>query len=488
MEAKRQDSEKANETNTVNSQEDGDKDYDKVADKRLAKRIAWLMIPLLSTLQALDLINSFTLNYSSVLGLFNDINLTNEEFGLAGSFTFIGMLVTQILNQYFFQRFPIAKYYGVMVFCWGVTSACTALASNFYQLAILRFFVGVFQGCNLIAHFLIIGMFFRRNEQTLWVTIMIASNYTGMALSGLLGYAVGFMDGFAHMHAWKWLMIIFGSITGILGVFVFVLLPDTPHSRWLRLSGEEIELMNSRIRDNGTVKTEKMNFAHIKESLVDIRFYCYMIAGILNTMPIACTTQFSSQLIKLMGFSNLHSVLLNIPIAVTTILLIFFALYLNQRFQQSYYIFIFLSLISMVGILLLCVLPEGPAELIGIFLSSTAPGAVIFQAIIVNNIIGYTKRVFFLGTAAAFYTAGNAVGPIIIGSTNAQEHYYPALIAFIIFIGSGCSLMFFIRQMNVRDNNKRDKLERQGQLPPLPARREELDWTDGMDLHFRYRL
>ncbi|KAI9249723.1 major facilitator superfamily domain-containing protein, partial [Phascolomyces articulosus] len=428
------------------------------------------------------------LNYSAVLGLFSDISLTNQEFGLLGSFTFIGMLVTQVLNQYFFQLFPIAKYYGIMTICWGIVVGCTALASNFYQLATLRFFVGLFQGCNMIVAYLIISIFYRRNEQMLWVTVMMISNFTGMAVSGLLGYAIGFMDGFAHIRAWKWLMIIFGPITGICGIIIFVFLPDTPHSRWLQLTTEEEELMNSRIRDNGTVKTKKINFSHIMESLTDARFYCYVLASFFAAAPVACTTQFSSQLIQLMGFSNLHSVLLNIPTAISTILLIFLALYLTQRFQQNYYIIIFLSLTTVLGILLLCVLPEGPVQLIGIYLSSPAPGAVVFQAIVVTNVMGYTKRVFYLGTTSSFFTFGNVAGPIIMGSAGAQEHYYPALVTFIVFLVLSSCLMFITRQINVQDNCKREEMERQGQIPPPPARREELDWTDGMDLHFRYQL
>lgn len=146
-------------------------------------------------------------------------------------------------------------------------------------------------------------MFYRRDEQVFWITIMMVFNFVGMACSGLFSYAIGYMDGVANLHAWKWLMIIFGALTSLWGMVIFIFLPDIPKSRWFRLTEQEKELMDSRIRENGTVKMTKVNFEHVKEAVKDIQYYCYLIVCLFLTTSVACSTQFSSQLIKSMGFS-----------------------------------------------------------------------------------------------------------------------------------------------------------------------------------------
>ncbi|KAG2221855.1 hypothetical protein INT45_003569, partial [Circinella minor] len=458
-----------------------DDTYDKEADQKLARKITMATIPLLSIIQILQFIDKFILNYSAVLGLLEDTKMTTEEFGFSGSFFFIGQIITQLPNQYFLQRFPVSKYFGFMSICWGISVGCTASASNFPQIAALRFLVGFFEGCSLSA------MFYRRNEQVFWITIMMVFNFVGMACSGLFSYAIGHMDGIANLHAWKWLMIIFGGLTSLCGIIVFIFLPDTSKSRWFRLTEQEKELMDSRIRENGTVKKNQVNFDHIKEAMKDIRFYCYSIISFFLTIPAACSTQFSSQLIKSMGFSNLQSVVMNVPIAVTTIMILFISLYIIQQFNQIYYTMILLTLITMLGILLLCVLPSGPIQLMGIFLSSPAPAAVILEASYINNVIGYTKRVFYLGTLSATYSAGHIIGPIIMGHST-PPHYYSGLISFIVILGIACFFMLIIRWINKRENNKRQIMEEKGELSSVETRREELDLTDGMDLRFRYRL
>ena len=178
---------------------------------------------------------------------------------------------------------------------------------------------------------------------------------------------------------------------------------------------------------------------------------------------------------------------MNVPIAVTTIMILFISLYIVQRFNQIYYTMVLLTWITMLGILLLCVLPIGPIQLIGIFLSSPAPAAVILEASYINNVIGYTKRIFYLGTLSATYSAGHIIGPIMMGHSS-PPHYYSGLISFIVILGIASLFMLIIRRINKRENNKRQKMEEKGELPSLESRREELDFTDGMDLRFRYRL
>ena len=177
---------------------------------------------------------------------------------------------------------------------------------------------------------------------------------------------------------------------------------------------------------------------------------------------------------------------MNVPIAVTTIIIMFISLYLIHQIGQIYYTMILLTSITMLGMLLLCILPVGPVQLVGIFFSSPAPAAVILEACFINNVVGYTKRVFYLGTLVAIYSIGNIIGPIIMGHSTAP-HYYSALVSFIVVLGMSCCFMFAIRSLNKRENNNRQRMEEKGQLPPIPVdrRREELDWTDGMDLRFR---
>ncbi|KAI8138304.1 major facilitator superfamily domain-containing protein [Fennellomyces sp. T-0311] len=474
-------------TATEKMNEEGCHENEKKADRRLARKIAWATMPYFCAVYCIQFIDKFILNYSAVLGLLEDIHLTGTQFSWAGSIFFVGFVGIQIFNQYFLQRVPIAKYLGALTIFWGISVGCTALVSNFPQLAGLRFLVGFFEGSTYTCICLLIGMFFRRKEQVLWLGVLMMVNFVGMAVSGLFGYAIGYMDGLQGLSAWQWLMIIWGSVTTLLGITLFLFLPDTTKSRFFRLTPQEDRLMDERIRDNATVRSDKISFAHIREAIKEPQYYCYIIANTLMSLKIACSTTFSSQMIRGMGFSNLNSVLLNIPIAVVTMLLIALGLYLNRRFQQLFYVIILLTFITLTGLILLCALPNGPIQLLGIYLCNPAPASTIVQASVVNNVVGYTKKTFYLGSLMACYSLGNFIGPLMMLEREAPR-YYSGLTGFIIADVVCCCLYVTIRWIYRRENLRRQKMDRDGMLPPIPENREELDLTDREDLHFYYRL
>ncbi|KAI9488689.1 major facilitator superfamily domain-containing protein [Zychaea mexicana] len=464
-----------------------DDEYDKEADQRLSRKISWALFPILMGVTVIQFIDKFALNYSAVLGLYEDVDLTGTQFSLSSAIFFIGLMVVQIPNIYLFQRLPIAKYFGTFTVFWGISVGCTALVTDYPQLLALRFLIGFFESTSLCSGYLLVSIFYRRHEQVFWLGVLMAANFIGMSTSGLFGYAIGYMDGLAGMRAWKWLMIIWGSITVLFGILLFVFLPDTPYSRWFRLSEQEKKLMDARLLENGTVVTHRINLDHIKESLRDPRYYCYILITMLFVLQVACSTTFSSQMIHSMGFSQLNSVLLNVPIGVATILLIYLAIFLNRYFQQFCFVIIIMLAITMTGLILMCVVPLGPAQMAGIILSNPAPCSVVIEACILNNISGFTKRTFFMTSFLIAYSMGNFIGPIMLLAREAPR-YYSGLIGYLVADLIVCGLLLVVRYLNKRENKRRDTLQDQGQMPPKTENRQELDWTDGMDLHFRYRL
>ncbi|KAI8138305.1 major facilitator superfamily domain-containing protein [Fennellomyces sp. T-0311] len=451
----------------------------KQADRRLARKIAWATIPLLSILCGIQFIDKFVLNYSAVLGLYDDVDgLTGSQFSLTNSLFFAGYLTM--------QRVPIAKYLGVLTVFWGVAVGCTALVTRFAHLAVMRVLVGIFEGVVPVS-FVLLSMLFRRDEQLFWLSMLFAANYVGMATSGLLGYAIGHMDGLGGLRAWKWLMIIWGSITALLGLALVIFLPDTPKSRWFRLTPQEEQLMDDRIRNNATIKTKRMKFYQIQEALKEPRYYLFVFAGFLTNLQTTTSTTFSAQIIRGMGFSNLNAVLLNVPLGVATAFFLFLSVYLNYRFNELMYIAACISLLSTIAMILLCVLPSGPIQLLGIYISAPAVPLILIEAAVIINVIGFTKKSFYVGSTMVGYSIAQFAGPLLMLEKEAPR-YYSGLIVFIVANTLCCCCFLAIRWSYKRENTRRKKLEQEGTSTPPPDNRQELDLTDGEDLHFYYRL
>ncbi|KAI7859823.1 major facilitator superfamily domain-containing protein [Circinella umbellata] len=455
------------------------------AEKKLVRKINYTFMPLVILILFVQFVDKSTLTISALFGIYEDTGITHDEFGWLGSIFYMGYLAIQIPNQYFLQRVSISKYLGIILLVWGVTLACTALGNNFSQLAAMRFLLGFFEGCTYPAIFLLISTHYRKSEQVVWFGTMFATNAASIIIGSLMGYGVGNMDGHLGIRAWKWSMIIFGIITFFLGIPFFLFLADKPKSRWFRLTEEEEKIVETRTRDNAVVQNHDIKRSHIIEALKEPRLYCFFFISLFLNLQNGAITTFASQIIASMGFSPLTSVLLNLPYGAAIMLLVGIFTYLSHKLNDIGYVAMASCVPPIFGAILLLVIPIGPVQLLGLYLSSTSPTYILLQTYISNNVGGYTKKIFYTSANIVAFCLGNFVGPLMMVSIQAPR-YIGAQIGFAVadFL---CILMFFyVRWSSARENKRRQKLKDEGMITRQD--KELQDKTDKEDLTFMYRL
>ncbi|KAI8149504.1 major facilitator superfamily domain-containing protein [Fennellomyces sp. T-0311] len=447
-------------------------------EKRVVRKINVALIPLF--------VDKSTLSYAAVMGIYEDTGITGSQFSWLGSIFYVGYLAFQIPNNYLMQRLPLSKYLGAILVVWGIGLACTALGKNFAQLAGLRFLLGFWEGSTYAAVFLLIATVYRRSEQVVWFGTMFICNAISIAVGGLIGYGIGFMQGLGNLSAWQWAMIIWGSVTTLLGIIFFIFLPDKAKSRWFRLTPEEEKIVDERTRDNAVVANKEFKVAHVYEALKEPRFYCYLLISCFLNLQNGAVTIFANQIIVDMGFSSLDSVLLNIPNGVATVILLGCAMFLSKRYDAVGIVGFIFCIIPMVGALLLCTIPSGGVKLIGLYLSATSPPYVMLQTSISGNVAGYTKKIFYTSGNLVAYCIGNFVGPLMMVE-HEKPRYIGGLSGYIVADLLSSLLFLIVRWLHFRKNTEREQLLKDGRMPPIPKNREELDLTDVEDLNFTYR-
>jgi MFS family permease len=98
------------------------------------------------------------------------------------------------------------------------------------------------------------------------------------SLGGLLAYGIGFMDGTSGQSGWRWILIIEGLPTIVLGVVVYWWLADSPETAWY-LNDEERALMHKRKqRQVGyTNDADKYHKKDVYDGLKDWKIWAFCI-------------------------------------------------------------------------------------------------------------------------------------------------------------------------------------------------------------------
>lgn len=422
---------------------------------RLVRKLDFIYVmPFVAVINFLQFFDKSALNYAVAMGIKADLNIVGDQFSWLGSIFYLGFLLFQVPSTFFIQKFPLSKYVGTIIVLWGLVLLLTFKSQNFSQIAGLRFLLGFFEAGIYPSCVMLISALYRRSEQAGRIGIIYMCNGVAMILGGLISYGIAKLN--THgLKPWQWIMIILGIVTIIFGFFCFFLMVDNPRSKVLNLSEEEMKIVEQRTLDNAVVKTKDFKMSHIYESLKESRFYALNLISLLITLQNSALSNFNTTITLGFGFTSLQSILLTIPSGAATCVYIIIAVYFNRRYGQSLIIASLCLCLSILGLILLVVIPEQKVKLVGLVMVwAYCASFVLLLTVVANNVSGYTKKVFYSSSIMITYTLGNFIGPFMMVAKQAPL-YVGGMIGYMV-ANLLCILLFlYIRWVLVRENRRR---------------------------------
>ncbi|KAG2417581.1 hypothetical protein HFD88_008800 [Aspergillus terreus] len=470
-------------------------EIDPAESKRLVRKIDLMILPYLAVCYAFYYIDKTTLSYAAIFGINEDLGLSGDHYSWLSSIFYFGFLVWALPTNLLMQRFPVGKYLGANIFIWGFFLMLQAAAKNFVQLAVLRVISGAAEACADPAFMLITSMWYTRRQQPIRIGLWYTANGLGIALGGLLGYAIGQIKG--ALPSWKYEFLIIGALCAAWGIVISVFLPDSPVTA-RNLSSREKRLAVERLRDNQTgVENKTLKPAQVWEAFLDWKVWVFLLLGLSGNIPNGGISNFGTLIIKGFGFSTLVTTLMQIPYGAFIALMILFSIWLNDRLPPNNrcLVTVLFLLPNVAGSFGLCFLSHSNqvGRLICYYLTGSYNASfVLILSILTANTAGHTKKVvtnamIFLGVCA-----GNIAGPFFYKESQAPQ--YPLGIwSMIVSHFVEIALVLALRVALAMENRRRDSLQGIG---PDGAGEEARQWemdrtafsdlTDKENLNFRY--
>jgi predicted MFS family arabinose efflux permease len=92
---------------------------------------------------AISYLDRNALSNARVQGIEEDLGMKGSQFNTAISVFFAGYLTLQIPSNLILTRVRPSFYLPGCMAAWGIVSGCTAAATDFNHLVVIRFFLGV---------------------------------------------------------------------------------------------------------------------------------------------------------------------------------------------------------------------------------------------------------------------------------------------------------------------------------------------------------
>ncbi|KAH7245288.1 major facilitator superfamily domain-containing protein [Fusarium tricinctum] len=454
--------------------------------RKVLKRIDLCLMPLLLVSYTLQFLDKQSLNFASIMGIIDDLDLVGSRYSWCSSAFYFGYLCFSYPASFLMVRLPLGKYLTASSFAWAIILCCHATVQTFPGLLVARFFLGVAEASISPGFSLITGMWYTREEQPFRHGIWFLGNAIATMLGGLLAYGIAQIGG--PLAAWRWLFIIFGLITLVWAIVLAIFLPDTPENARFLTEQQRIDAVD-RIRNNQTgMKNNNFKWEQVREVIKDPNVLLLMVFQLTFSIPNGAHTTFSSLVMAGFGFNRLQVYLLNMPMGA---ILAFFALgstYLCSRYSGYRTIIgACLSLISLTGSLLVRYGPNQGSQLFGLWIFvAFAAGFPISLSMVASNVAGFTKKSVASAMMFMAYTAGNIIGPFLFFPSEAPE-YSSGFLATTICFGVSTLTMLVLRFTLIRENKRRDELQQINASAHNEDEHLEIsDVTDRKNLNFRY--
>lgn len=437
--------------------------------KRIVRRVDGYLVTMCGLTACVSLMDRTNISSAAIAGMNEALDLNVENrYSIVVLVFFITYVVGQVPATATVRKFGAKWFLSTLVLLWGATMIAFGFLHTWYQMTALRLLLGLFEGGFFPGIIFLLSTWYVRFELQkryagYYILGMVAS-----AFSGILAFGLTHMQGVGGLDGWRWIFIIEGILTCLVGFLCYPFLLDFPDyemksiHRFSPLSREECMFMMCRVQeDRGDSDTEPFDWSKFFGPALDLKIWAFALIFFANTAVCYSLAYFLPIILRQsMGFSTGASQCLVAPPYVLAALVMIVESWAGDRYHVRGPFIIFNSLVAICGLALMGYGPSDVAQYIGCFLvtaggNSSIPSVLTYQA---NNIRGQWGRAFSSATIVGFGGIGGILGGVVFRTQDAPR-YLPGiwtsigLMILVIGLVVVMSVMFHVK------NKKADRGE-----------------------------
>ncbi|CAA7268074.1 unnamed protein product [Cyclocybe aegerita] len=299
-------------------------------EKKLVRKVDLrIMIWACVMFLALDLDRS-NISQANSDNLLPDLGLTTNDFNLGNTLFRLSFLSAELPSQL------VSKRIGPDVWV-----PCQFWLSGRSSFLACRFLLGFLQGGFIPDIVLYLSYFYTGPELPIRLAFFWLSNYISDILSAFLATGILRLRGVGGKEGWRYLFLIEGLMTLLVGIISFFLMPPGPTQTkaWFRPKGwftdrEEIIMVNRVLRDDPSKSDmhnrEGLNIKMIWKSIKDWRLWPVYALGLVHMMPVGPPQIYLTLSLRNLGFNTTETNLLVIPSVVIGATMLFLTAWFSE--------------------------------------------------------------------------------------------------------------------------------------------------------------
>lgn len=212
-------------------------------------------------------------------GLAEDLSLTGNRYQIAVSILFVTYILSELPSNLVLKKLRPSRWIAFITTGWGIVATLQGVVQSYGGLIATRLILGALEGGLFPGMAVYLTLFYTKRELALRIGYLFVSAALAGGLGGLLAFGIGNMDGVAGQRGWRWIFILEGIPTVILGISCWWLLADEPDTASYLTEEDKALMMVRKERQIGYTKAaDQMHKEDVVKGLKDWKVWIFSLA------------------------------------------------------------------------------------------------------------------------------------------------------------------------------------------------------------------
>ncbi|KAK4226842.1 major facilitator superfamily domain-containing protein [Podospora fimiseda] len=414
--------------------------------QRIRRKVDFRLCTIAGILSSLNLLDSGILSSAAVTSMLSDLSLDqNNRFSISIFIFTISSMIFQLPSTIAVRIVGPRPWFTFITFSFGIITLCTGFVKTWQQMIALRVLLGaamsgVFPGLSYL-----ISTWYPRKEQQLRFAFMQSGEVIILSTGSLVNYGLNRLDGNKGLEGWRWMFIVQGVCTCVIGILTYwwmVDFPENPEKSFRFLTAEESRIIAERIQnDRDDLLPQQFSLGKVLVHAKDVKVWAFACLFFLQNIVSTALAYFVPIILENgLGYSSNEAIILSAPPYYYAVVPVLISSWYADRFRLRGPIITFNAMCLITGFAVLGFAGNPGVRYFGIFLATGAYVAnwAALSAYQANNVVGYVvsgqrcmrvafaddvysqwKRVFTAAACTMFNGAGGIAGSYIVRNTEA---------------------------------------------------------------------
>ncbi|KAJ2984306.1 hypothetical protein NQ176_g47 [Zarea fungicola] len=262
-----------------------DVSIDTEIERQLLKKIDMRLLPILSLLYTMCLIDRTNIGAARIAGINEELDLdVGERVSIALLVFYIGYVLVELPSNILIRRVGPANWLSFLGLFWGVATLGIGFSQNWVTLTVLRVILGLFEGGLFPGCVYLLGSWYKAGELQKRIAAFFLTASFLSSFSNILAYGLVHISHDPFVSGWRWIFIVEGALTSVIGLLSWFIVIDFPRSKRNKfLTAEETSIVEARLLlERGEDEGEKVNSKVILETVKDWKVWVLYVGAFLG--------------------------------------------------------------------------------------------------------------------------------------------------------------------------------------------------------------